>query len=250
MGAAMVCVGAGVADAAVFGGANVRATFRGWLEPRALPRSEDAPVALHLRGSLRTSDGKAPPPLRSMTIEINRHGRVSNRGLPICRRGSVLARTTREALRACRDSLVGEGRFRAHVAIPTQAPFPARGRVLAFNSRRRGRPAILAHVFGRDPVPTSSVMTLRIRRGDGAFGTALTMTLPNVGDDWGRVTGFSLNLHRRYSYRGRAHSLIEASCPAPKGFDGAVYKAAKGTYRLADGRTITRILTGSCRVSG
>jgi hypothetical protein len=248
---ALAALGAAVAQAAVFGGANVRATFSGWLQPRSLPRSEEAPVALHLKGRLWTTDGRPPPQLRRLTIAINRFGRVSTQGLPACHRRSILARSTAQALAACRDSLVGAGKFSAHIAIPSQAPFPARGRVLAFLSRQDGRRVILAHIFGRDPVPTSNVLTLRFQRSDpGAFDTTMALVLPNVGEDWGHVTGFELNLYRRYSFRHRERSLITASCPAPRGFGSAVFPAAKGTYHLADGRVITRVVTGRCRVRG
>ncbi|HEX6228941.1 MAG TPA: hypothetical protein VFZ41_05700 [Solirubrobacterales bacterium] len=248
--AAAAMLAASVADADVFGGANVRATFKGRLEPRSLPRSEPAPVALHLKGRLWTTDGKPPPQLRRLTIAINRFGNVSTRGLRACRRGAIDARTSAAALAACRDSVVGSGRFSAHIAIPSQAPFPARGRMLAFFSRQKGRRVILAHIFGREPVPTSNVLTLRFQRSaPGAFDTTMSLLLPNVGEDWGHVTGFELNLHRRYTYRGKKHSLITASCPAPKGFGSAVFAAAKGTYHLADGRVISRVVTGRCRVS-
>jgi hypothetical protein len=246
---AIAALAASVAHADVFGGANVRATFSGWLQPRSLPRNEDAPIALHLKGRLWTTDGRPPPQLRRLTIAINRFGRVSTHGLPACRKGSIAARSTAQALAVCRDSLVGSGAFSAHIAIPSQAPFPARGRMLAFFSRQDGRRVILAHIFGRDPVPTSNVLTLRFQRSEpGAFDTTMSLELPNVGEDWGHVTGFELSLHRRFTFRGRERSLITASCPAPRGFGSAVFPAAKGTYLLADGRVITRVVTGRCRV--
>jgi hypothetical protein len=240
---------AAAAQADVFGGAKVRATFSGWLQPRSLPRDGEAPVALHLKGTLRTTDGATLPQLRRMTIAINRFGRVSTDGLPACRQRRLAARTTREALAACRDSLVGGGRFSAFIAIPAQAPFPARGRLLAFFSRQQGRRVILAHIYGREPLPTTTVLTLRFQRSESrAYETAMSLTMPQVGEDWGHVTGFELNLHRRYTHRGRERSLISASCPAPRGFGSAVFKAAKGTYHLADGRVINRTVTGRCRV--
>jgi hypothetical protein len=246
---ATAALAASIAQADVFGGANVRASFSGWLQPRSLPRSEEAPIALHLKGRLWTTDGKPPPQLRRLTIAINRFGRVSTHGLPACRKGSITARSTAEALARCRGSLVGSGAFNAHIVIPSQAPFPARGRMLAFFSREDGRRVILAHIFGRDPVPTSNVLTLRFQRSQpGAFDTTMSLELPNVGEDWGHVSGFELSLHRRFSFRDRERSLITASCPAPKGFGAAVFPAAKGTYHLADGRVITRVVTGRCRV--
>jgi hypothetical protein len=242
-------LGTTIAHAEVIGGANIRASFNGWLTPRTLPRSNLAPVSLHMKGTVRTSDGSEPPALKKVTIALNRHGKVSTKGLPLCRRSSIIATSTAQALAACHDALLGSGRFDAHIAIPTQAPFPARGQLFAFNSMRHDRHVILAHIFGMKPVPTSRVLILKFQRpGHGTFGTTLSMSLPEVAADWGHVTGFRLNLHRDYTYEGKQRSVINASCPAPKGFGSALFTAARGTYLLANGRQITRILTGTCRV--
>jgi hypothetical protein len=238
-----------IAEANVAGGANVRTSFEGWLTPKALPRQGEAPVALHLRGRLWTTDGREPPPLESVTIAINSHGRVSTAGLPVCRRRSIEAETSAQALARCRGALVGSGRFNAHIVLPDQAPFPARGRLLAFNSLRRGRPVILAHIYGKQPVPIVQVLTMGFQRaGSGSFGTTLSLRMPAVQSEWGHVTGFALDLERRYTFEGRRRSVISAGCPAPSGFSSAVFAAAKGTYHLADGRDITRVVTGRCRV--
>jgi hypothetical protein len=239
-----------IAQADVVGGANVRVTFNGWLTPRALPRTGLAPVKLHLKGRLWTSDGRSPPPLRRVVFAINRHGKVAMRGLPVCRKSAILSTSSAQALASCRKALVGSGRFNAHIEIPTQAPFPARGRMLAFHSKRHGRHVILAHIFGTDPVPTVRVLTLTFQRPKrrGRFGATMSLRLPELGEDWGHVSGFELALHRRYTYRNQRRSVVSASCPAPRGFTLAVFTAAKGTYYLADGRVITRVITGTCKV--
>lgn len=247
--ATIALAGAAISQADVVGGANVRATFKGWITPKALPRTGAAPVALHLRGALRTSDGKQPPQLRRAVFALNSHGKVSTEGLPICRKTQLLATDSASALKACRKALIGTGRFNAHIVIPSQAPFPSRGRLLAFNARRHGHKVILAHIFGTDPVPTAQVLTLTYQRTrSGTFGTALTMRVPQVGEDWGHVTDFQLDVFRRYTYRNERRSVVSASCPAPKGFGAALFTAARGIYYLADGRVITRVLSGTCKV--
>jgi hypothetical protein len=85
--------------------------------------------------------------------------------------------TTAEAISACRSSLVGTGTFSANVKLPEQSPFPSEGKVLAFNGRFKGRPAILAHIYGTRPVPTSYVLPFTISRGKGfAFEGGKTLT--------------------------------------------------------------------------
>lgn len=239
----------GVAQAEVISGGNVRVSFRGWINPQILPRNEAAPIALHVAGTVKPLGGERPATLESVTVEINRHGVIRTRGLPTCPWKRLQSTTTDQALAICRDALVGTGHFTSHVDIPEQSPFPAFGRILAFNVRLHGRPALAAHVFGRNPVPTSQTLPMAFRRaGRGAFGAELTVTMPTIGPDWGYVTGFELTLERRYLYRGRERSLLSASCPAPRGIDRAPFKAARGTYHLAGGETLTRVVGGTCEV--
>jgi hypothetical protein len=152
-------------------------------------------------------------------------------------------------MEVCGDSLIGTGHFDSHIDIPDQAPFPAEGRLLAFNSIKNGKPAVAAHVFGRDPVPTSEVLPMTFsRHGQGNFGPIVSVAMPNIGNEWGYVSGFDLTLKRRYRYRGRAMSVISASCPAPKDVHVAPFKAARGTFELAGGKTLTRTVSSTCKV--
>jgi hypothetical protein len=239
-----------VADAEVITGGNVRVAFTGSMVPRKLSRVTPEPIALSVNASVEPIGEGRSPALRRFVIAFNDHAIVSSRGLPSCSRGQVSGRTTRQALAACRDALVGIGLFTAHIDVPDEPPFPTRGRVLAFNSTFRGHHAILAQVYGRNPVPTARVLPMVFsRQRRGAFGFTLSATMPDIGDEWGYVTGFDLTLDRTYAYRGRSRSFASASCPAPAGIFVAPFKIARGTFYLADGTTRTRVLSGSCRVA-
>jgi hypothetical protein len=241
----------GVAQAEVVSGGNVRVSFRGWISPEALPRNEAAPITLHVAGTVEPIGDQRPASLKKVTVEINRHGVVTTRGLPTCPWRRLKAVRTARALAICGDALIGTGHFNSHIDIPEQAPFPAVGKVLVFNSMRNGRHAVAAHVFGRDPVPTSEVLQMTFaQRGQGSFGPIVTVEMPKIGNEWGYVSGFDLTLKRSYRYRGRTMSVISASCPAPAGISEAPFKAARGIYELADGSTLTRTLSGSCKVAG
>jgi hypothetical protein len=248
---AAVCLLAlgGIAVADVATGGNARVSFHGWISPRVLPRSGSAPVSLHIGGTVHPLAGRRPAALKRVRIELNRHGLISTRGLARCPRRRLLGSTTASALAHCRAALVGHGRFSSNVEIPEGAPFPADGRVLAFNSVIDGRPGLVAQVYGTDPVPTDEVLPIAVRRsGEDGFGATLTVQMPNVGNEWGYVTGFEMTFHRIYGYRGRTRSFISASCPAPAGIGTAPFRAARGTYFLGGGRQLTRVVGGSCRV--
>jgi hypothetical protein len=241
----------GSAQADIVSGGNVRVSFRGWISPDSLPRTHAAPIALHVAGTVEPIGDQRPASLERVIVQINRHAEVTTRGLPTCPWRLLRSRTSRQAFELCHDSIIGSGHFNSHIDIPEQAPFPAVGRLLAFNSERNGRPAIAAHVYGTDPVPTAEVLQMAFKRqGQGTFGPIVTVEMPNIGNDWGYVNGFDLTLKRRYRYRGRAMSVISASCPAPAGIRKAPFRAARGIYELADGRKLTRTLSGSCQVSG
>jgi hypothetical protein len=229
---------------------NLRVAFSAGISPTKLPRSGTAPVAVALGTRIRTIDRSVPPQLRKIEIAINRHGRFDFTGLPTCRRAQIQPSTTLESLRACGPAKVGEGRFSADVVIPEQSPFPSEGKLIAFNGTEHGRPVILAHVYGPNPIPTSYTFPLRIRHDRGTFGTVLGASLPNVTSKVAFVTHISLDLRRRYHYRGRTHSYLSADCPAPAGFPGAVFPLARASLDFAGGPTLTQVLTRSCRVTG
>ncbi len=239
----------GVAEAEVIGGGNVRVSFQGGIKPRDLPRGESVPVALHVAGTVRPLAGRRPAALRRVTVAINRHGIVSTHGLPSCPLRRLKGTTTQQALELCRGALVGTGHFRAHVEIPEGAPFPARGRMLAFSTVSGGHRALVAQVYGTDPVPISQVLPISIgQRRQGGFDATLSVEMPRVGNKWGYVTGFNMTFHRRYRYRGRLLSFLSASCPAPAGIGKAPFRAARGTYYLSGGTVLSRVVNGSCAV--
>jgi hypothetical protein len=131
-----------------------------------------------------------------MTIAINRNGILSSKGLAVCALKSIQPSTTADALAACRPSLVGEGHFSAKVLFAPAAPFPSQGKVFAFNGSFNGHPAILDHVYGTEPVPTSFTLPFVISKSKGTFGTLLSASLPAVTSTSGYVTGLSITLGR------------------------------------------------------
>ncbi len=244
---ALIAAGTPVAAGETVQKGNLRVAFLGEFAPHALPRQGAAPISVAIGGRITTTDGKAPPQLRRITIAINRNGRLDATGLPVCRLDEIQPSTSQGALAACRRSLVGEGRFSANVELPQQAPFPADGKVLAFAGVERGRPVILAHVYGTDPIPTSYTLPFEIRNSSGTYGTVLTASLPQVTADWGFVTGLRLNLNRQFTYRGERRSYLSAGCPAPPGFGGASFPFAQASFSFSRGPTLASVLNRACR---
>jgi DNA-binding beta-propeller fold protein YncE len=229
---------------------GVRVSFNGKLTPHVLPRHGTAPVGIVVDAQIGATGGEDPPQLRRITIAINRNGHFTSKGLPACQVDQIQPSTTDGALAACRGSLVGEGRFSANVKLPEQSPFPSAGKVLAFNGKVNGRPAILAHIYGTDPAPTSTVLPFLLRNGRGTYGTILEASLPQATGSWGYVTGLRMSLRRRFSYHGHSRSFLRAGCPAPAGFPSAAFPLAKTSFAFADNLTLDAVLTRTCKARG
>jgi hypothetical protein len=228
---------------------NLFVTFNGGILPGALPRDERAPITVWIAGKVRTLKGEHPPALRSLTIALNRNGYLETKGLPVCRYGEIVVASRKEALDLCRDALVGSGAYRARTTFPEQTRYPAFGRILAFNARSKGRPAILAHVYAEDPAASTNVIVLHIhRRNSGRYRTVLTGTSPNGLTRWGYLKRISLRLHRTYTYRGRRHSYLSAACPAPRDLKKASFNFAQASMSFVDGRNLSATLKRSCQV--
>jgi hypothetical protein len=222
--------------------------FNGGISPTALPRHSNAPISVSVDGTIKTLSGDRPPPLRSISIAINRGGRIDSKGLPTCRRSQIEPATSQEALAACKSALVGEGRYVGALSLPEQDAFPLQGRVLAFNAIVAGQPAILAHVYGSDPIPNSRILVFHIHKSGGTFGSILTAALPIRLNRHGYLKRISLDLRRDFVYRGRKHSYLSAACAAPAGLTSGVFPFVRVAMTFADGRKLSSTLIRSCRV--
>ena len=228
---------------------NLRVHFDGQLRPRALPRERRAPVSVSLEGSVSTADGTRPPQLREMTIAVNRAGVVSAAGLPTCSAPQLQQTSSEAALRVCRAALVGSGHFAANVDFPGAPLIPARGEILAFNSRLHGRPGMLLHLYGSSPVRAAFVLPFEIsHRRRGQYGAVFSTKIPELASDLGYVTEIEMKIGRTYGYKGQRRSFISASCAAPVGFPGGIFPLAKATFSFANGQRLTTGLSRDCKV--
>lgn len=231
---------------------DLRATFDGGITPRALPRSTLAPVGVRVSGNFTTLSGEPErlAQLRRIEVAINRKGHLFDRGLPTCEPHMIQPSTEAAARRICGGAIVGSGHVTVQVRIPTQVPFVVPARLLVFNGPRvDGHKLIYAQAYARNP-PGSFVLTFRVEKRAGQYGTVLRTTLPDTTREWAYLTHFDITLRHTYTYRGQRRSYVSAACAAPPGFNRAVFPFAKATYSFADGRRLTMSETGVCRVRG
>jgi hypothetical protein len=224
-------------------------TFSGGLAPLTLPRQALAPISVTVSGEVRTPPGTTPPPLRQISIALNRSGHLETTGLPICHAVQIEGTSSAQALRTCRDALIGTGTYAAVASFPERSTFPTQGHILAFNGLSEGRPVILAQIYGTNPAPSTSVITFYIQHPHGAYGTRLIDNLPSSLNHYGYVKRISLTLHRTYTYRGQTHSYLSASCAAPPGFPRASFNFAHASMSFEGGVTLASTLIRSCKVT-
>jgi hypothetical protein len=230
---------------------DVVVSFDGGLAPATLPRIDPAPISISVAGTIRSAKrGGDIPQLRTISVAINRAGRLYDKGLPICRVGSIQPATESNARETCGRSIVGHGHVTVEAHIPTQPPFSVDASLLAFNGPVvHGHKEILAQVYARSP-PGAFVLPFRLSRRSGLFGTVMSTRLPESADGWAYLTSFEMTLHRTYRYAGAERSFLSAACAAPAGFPGAVFPFAKATYGFAEGRHMRASVVRSCRVDG
>jgi hypothetical protein len=241
--------GVALAQAEIVGKGTLRLSLSGKLSPRGLPRDGTAPIAVSIGGQVETTDGSAPPQLKTMRIEVNRNGRFDYAGLPICAYSRIQPATTTRALTACRSSLVGKGSFTASITLGGQEPYSTKGRLLVFNGVSGGKPVLFGQIYSPYPFATSFVIVFNVQKiAHGTYGTALSASLPKALGSWGNLTGIEMTLSRRYSIKGVQHSYLSAGCPAPKGFPGATFPLMRSTFGFAGGQTLQSTLIRDCKV--
>ncbi|HXS33770.1 MAG TPA: hypothetical protein VN758_08365 [Solirubrobacterales bacterium] len=228
---------------------TLRLAVNGRLSPRRLPRSGRAPIAVSVAGQITTTDQSLPPQLKSLRIELNRHGRLDYEGLPSCVYERIQPASDSRALAACRSALVGRGSFGADITLAGQAPYPTHGRLLVFNGRRAGKPVLYGHIYSPRPFATSFVIVFAVRAlAHGVYGTELLAPLPKAMDSWGRLTALEMTLSRSYRYRGERHSYISSGCPASKGASLASFPLARTAFSFAGEGALSATVMESCRV--
>ena len=245
---AVLLFAASLAHAELIERGDLFVKFQGGIAPTALPRHAEAPISVRVDGTVRSLSRERPPALRYIAIAVNRGGRIDTRGLPLCRRSQIESVSSAQALAACGSALVGRGRFVGAVSFPEQTAFPLRGRILAFNARAGGGRAILAHVYGDDPFPNTRILTFRIRKTQGTYGTVFTAALPASTNRYGYLKRIVLDLRREFVHRGRKRSYLSAACAAPVGTRIGIFPFVRVSMTFADGRKLASTLIRTCSV--
>lgn len=238
-----------MAGGAVVQQEGLRITVLSQVQPYKLPRVGTAPIAVFVGGHLATPSGAIPPQLNRLTVDVNRHGLLQSRGLPVCPSGRLRSTSTEQALAACAPALVGSGQFWAHILLPGQRPYPTHGRMVIFNGRSHGHSALLVHIFTSNPFNASFTVIFGIRHIDkGRYGTRLAATFTQALGEWGYVDRIKLTLKRKYRFKGKELSYFNSGCPAPAGTDRTAFPLAYVNFSFAGRPSLGATVTKACAV--
>jgi hypothetical protein len=208
----------GAALAIVLRTGPIEVVADGGFTPTTLPKHEFAPITIHGGGSIGTTDGSLPPILKKLTVWYDKHGEVVTKGLPYCTKGKLAATTAKTARKVCADSIIGEGHGTALVAFPEQAPFKAGSPLTIFNAApHHGNPTVLVHAYLSVPAPTTYIIPVEIQRiHNGPFGFKTEGTIPKIAGGYGIPLEGELTIGKKWTYKGKRLSYVNASCPSGK----------------------------------
>jgi hypothetical protein len=241
----LAVTGSALAERKVVRVGNLYLVDDGRISPSKLPRHRQAPIAARINARIGTTDGSHPPAIRDVVVDFDRTIRVNARGLPLCRKSRLTARSTAAARNACRSAIVGSGQGEVEVAFPEQKPFTASGPIVLFNGGvHRGTTLLLIHAYVAVPAPTAVIATVELTRiSRGHYGIHAVARIPPIAGGAGSVTEFKLTIDRKFTYRGARESYLTASCPT-----GRYY--AEGEALFADGTTLSSTHVLPCTPRG
>jgi hypothetical protein len=224
---------------------NIVVDGEGGFTPTALPKNVDAPITIFGRGKISTVDGNYPPILKTIEFEFDKHGSVQTLGLPKCSAGKLQATTVPQARKLCPGAIVGKGFGHAIVKFPEQAPIPASSPITIFNGPRiGGDPSVLAHAYTTIPVATTFIVPVRIETiRNGRYGYRVKAEIPKIAGGAGIPISGSLRVGRKWTFKGKKHSFINARCP-----DGRLQ--AVGEFGFKDGSLLRGTFVRPCQVRG
>jgi hypothetical protein len=180
---------------------------------------------------------------------VDKHIKLDTTGLPTCTLGKLQATPPAEAMKNCGDALLGKGTSTAQVQFPEQAPFEAKGPLLAFNG-----PAVgggyggggyneqLYYVYADVPVPTALIAVGKVSRETGPYGYNISISIPKIAGGAGSFSSAEFSIDRKWTYKGKEHSFLNAECA-----NG--HFAAQVEVEFGDGTNVTGNVVQACKAT-
>ena len=221
----------------------IEATFDGKISPSKFPKKTKAPLTLQLEGKLKTTDNSHIAAAKTISLDFDKAGELFTKGLPSCKAADIESTLTSQAKAKCGKALVGTGRVSADIKFPEQAPFGASGPLLIFNASKGNKQGLLLHVYAKVPAPTTFVVPVKIKKTGGKYGTNAYIKVPTITSGSGSVTSFKTKIGKKWTYKKKKVSLLNAACPT-----GSLF--VHGDFAFADGTKMQGTFSKPCTPKG
>lgn len=222
-------------------GTMVSATAQ--IEPRELPARGDgnAPVSISTVVRVTRQDGGAPPGLTEILFNLDKHGTIDTKGLPVCAPGKIAEAKPATARKRCAGAIVGKGRGEADVRLPGQAPTRIASPLTLFNGPREGgKPTIVAHAWETLPVPKAVLTSFAVERiQHGRYGYRVEVELPPIAAGYGSASLAETTVGKTWKRGGKRVGYLNAHCVGGR---LQVY----GRLAFANGDSLPGILASPC----
>src|SRR5215213_6285715 len=212
--ACLLASSVGGSDAALIKVGNLVLKADGGFVPSALPRGHDEP------------------------LDFDKDLRIESRGLPVCSAAKIAHATVGQARRRCAKSIVGTGHVGAFFDL-FGAPVEARVKATLFNGpRQNGKPTVIGHTFTTLPTTKTYMVVIPLEPMKGQYSYQATVDVPTLAAG-GVLTHIDGRIGRRYDYRGRQRSYVNARCTS-----GVI--RVHGRFDFAEGMIMDGTLEKPC----
>ena len=176
---------------------NLEGVFNGDVSPDRLPGRKPTRVNLAISTNLRTLDGSHLPALRSFRLEADGHIGLNVRGIPVCKLTSLVGKTTRAALEACRSAAIGAGLIASETVV-SRRPFDLDQELLVFNGGvENGVTTLYVHTYLSEPISAAAIATVQVKKiRKGRIGLLAVAQIPPLAEGRGSITRFDLKLNK------------------------------------------------------
>ena len=191
----------------------------GIFKPSVVSKTKLTPVGVTISGAIRKVGGGHPPALKELVVETDKNGTVDVEGYPTCPPGKIQSTNTKAARAACGPAIIGEGTTEVGIFFPDQGnEVQVKSDLLMFNSGVKGGvTTLLVHAYITVPVPAAIVTTVKIKKiHKGRYGLLSVASIPKIAGGSGSVKSFSLKIDKKFTYKGKKHSVLNLKCPDGK----------------------------------
>ncbi len=182
---------------------NIILTANGSFKPTKLSKKKMTPIQLKASGHVKTDDGSVPPRANILTIDFDRNGTLTTKGIRRCDPKKLINTSPRAARRKCKKAIVGKGTTKALVAFPEDEPFVAKGPLTIFNGKPKGKgkrkkPTIVFHTRASVPLPTTFITQATVVKSPlKGMGKRVKIRVPTIAGGNGTLVDFKATISRK-----------------------------------------------------